>query len=142
MMLKQRQGFTLIELLIVIVIIGILAAIAIPKFGATREKAYFKQMESDLRNLAAQQELHYSDPANAFSYPAAGTLPDGFETSNGVTVTTTAGDQSGWAATATHDALPNANCAMYHGTAAAEAPAHVPGLVECTDVDGNDVITP
>ena len=54
-MLKRRQGFTLIELLIVIVIIGILAAIAIPKFGKTREKAYFKAMMSDLRNLQSQQ---------------------------------------------------------------------------------------
>jgi prepilin-type N-terminal cleavage/methylation domain-containing protein len=59
--MRDQKGFTLIELLIVVVIIGILAAIAIPKFSATREKAYFAAMKSDLKNLASQQEIYYSD---------------------------------------------------------------------------------
>jgi len=47
----NRKGFTLIELLIVVVIIGILAAIANSKFPNTKEKAYLASMKSDLRNL-------------------------------------------------------------------------------------------
>ena len=59
--MRDSKGFTLIELLIVVVIIGILAAIAIPKFSATREKAYFAALKSDLKNLASQEEIYYSD---------------------------------------------------------------------------------
>ena len=57
----NRKGFTLIELLIVVVIIGILAAIAIPKFASTKEKAYLASMKTDLRNLATAQEAYAAD---------------------------------------------------------------------------------
>src|SRR5438874_6851948 len=57
----NRKGFTLIELLIVVVIIGILAAIAIPKFANTKEKAYLASMKSDLRNLATAAEAYFAD---------------------------------------------------------------------------------
>jgi prepilin-type N-terminal cleavage/methylation domain-containing protein len=60
-MLKLRKGFTLIELLIVVVIIGILAAIAIPKFANTKSKAYKTAMISDLRNLVTAEEAFFSD---------------------------------------------------------------------------------
>ena len=133
-MLRQRKGFTLIELLIVIVIIGILAAIAIPKFGKTREKAYFKAMASDLRNLQAQQELYFSVPANNYSY--AGTtanLPD-FVPSQGVTVQILGGTNQGWSATAGHQGLATTQfCALFAGTVSpVPAPAVSPGLLACT----------
>src|SRR5438309_11586593 len=57
----NRKGFTLIELLIVVVIIGILAAIAIPKFANTKEKAYIASMKSDLRNLVTAAEAYFAD---------------------------------------------------------------------------------
>ena len=60
-MMSNKKGFTLIELLIVVVIIGILAAIAIPKFANTKEKAYVASMKSDLRNLITAQEAYFSD---------------------------------------------------------------------------------
>ena len=132
-MLKGRQGFTLIELLIVVVIIGILAAIAIPKFSATREKAYFSAMKSDLKNLQSQQEIYYSNPANNYNYGSD--LDDlEFAPSQGVTATLGTVTNTGWQATAEHAALDAATqfCAVYVGEAAAVAPATTPGVVTCT----------
>ena len=51
--MRKQAGFTLIELLIVVVIIGILASIAIPKFGSTKERAYLAKMKSDLDRESA-----------------------------------------------------------------------------------------
>jgi type IV pilus assembly protein PilA len=133
-MLKKRDGFTLIELLIVIVIIGILAAIAIPKFGKTREKAYFKAMMSDLRNLQSQQEVYYSNPTSNYTYASGVALLADFNPSQGVTVGVVASGQTGWSATASHAALTPASqfCAIYVGAVAAVAPATTPGIVTCT----------
>lgn len=58
---RKEEGFTLIELMIVIAIIGILAAIAIPQFSAYRQRAYNSAAQSDLKNLATAQEAYYVD---------------------------------------------------------------------------------
>ena len=130
--MRDNKGFTLIELLIVVVIIGILAAIAIPKFSATREKAYFAAMKSDLKNLASQQEIYYADN---YTYTTA-TAALAFTNSEGVTVTISA-TSSGWAGSATHSALGGSEgCAIYYGTATAPtvgtATPSSPGQVACT----------
>lgn len=116
-----RKGFTLIELLIVVVIIGILAAIAIPKFANTKEKAYLASMKSDLRNMATVQEGYFSDWQVYTSGQAenvAGTTQSlsGFVPSAGVTVIATAQGGAGWSATATHSAAPTKTCAIFIGT--------------------------
>jgi type IV pilus assembly protein PilA len=104
----NKKGFTLIELLIVVVIIGILAAIAIPRFSQTRERAFVSAMQSDLRNLQTIQEQFYAEPVNNYTYAEAATLVtnNAFATSSGVTVTAGAGTNEGWTATLTHAGLP------------------------------------
>jgi prepilin-type N-terminal cleavage/methylation domain-containing protein len=129
--MRDNKGFTLIELLIVVVIIGILAAIAIPKFSATREKAYFAAMKSDLKNLASQQEIYYAD---TYGYTTdVGLL--GFTSSSGVSITIAAGN-TGWSGIATHAALTaTEGCAFYYGEAASVAigsAAPVAGETQCT----------
>ncbi len=59
--LRTQKGFTLIELLIVVAIIGILAAIAIPQFSAYRQKAYNSAALADARNFKTAMESIYAD---------------------------------------------------------------------------------
>ncbi|MFN8579494.1 MAG: prepilin-type N-terminal cleavage/methylation domain-containing protein [Gemmatimonadaceae bacterium] len=129
-----RKGFTLIELLIVVVIIGILAAIAIPKFANTKEKAYLASMKSDLRNMATTQESYFADyqvyVSGTASNNSGGTAAvNGFVPSAGVTVTTTATAGTGWSATSAHTATTK-TCAIFVGVAAV-SPATVEAEPKC-----------
>ena len=125
--MRDQKGFTLIELLIVVVIIGILAAIAIPKFSATREKAYVAAMKSDLKNLASQEEIYYAD--GNYTYTTS-TTDLGFAVSEGVTVTIGGIGSTGWNATATHSGT-DQQCGIYYGDAPAVANTAEAGQVGC-----------
>ena len=126
-MSHTRRGFTLIELLIVVVIIGILAAIAIPKFQNTKGKAYFAGMRSDLRNLTTSQEAFFYDHSRYTS-----TLDSlKFSASRGDAINIVESTLSGWSATSQNpDSYPHF-CALFVGSAAPVAPATAAGVVAC-----------
>src|ERR687886_1547030 len=113
----QKKGFTLIELLIVVVIIGILAAIAIPKFASTKAKAYIAAMKTDLRNLVTAEEGYFSD-YQAFTNNTGAT---GLNFSPSLNVNINAGtitvdpNNAGWKSTATHNLVPNKTCEVQVG---------------------------
>ena len=96
---KEQGGFTLIELMIVVAIIGILAAIAIPQFAAYRQKAYDAAAKSDLTSLALEEENYYIDQSTYTT--VTGDLA-GFTASTNVTITVTNPDLNGFTAVATH----------------------------------------
>jgi len=126
-MSRNRRGFTLIELLIVVVIIGLLAAIAIPKFQNTKGKTYTATLRSDLRNLATAQEAYfYTNNMYTSSLPAMN-----ISLTSGVTVTWGTTSAAGWAAKLTHPLAYPIECAMFIGGVPAIAPATTEGLMVC-----------
>ncbi len=129
-MQRGRSGFTLIELLIVIVIIGILAAIAVPKYRKTKEKTYFAMMKSDLRNLVTAEEAYFNTNNTYYD----GVIPSAsidFAPSTGVKLVLSDVSVTGWAATATHTSTPGKQCAVFYGAAPAPAPATLEGQIAC-----------
>ncbi|MDB4908954.1 MAG: putative pilin [Gemmatimonadetes bacterium] len=107
-MLRTRKGFTLIELLIVVVIIGILAAIAIPKFANTKSKAYITAMKSDLKNLTTAEEAFFSDSAKY----TTSTTAINFKESTGVNPPTIVTGAGFWTATVSHSQLSGKTCGI------------------------------
>ncbi|HLQ45781.1 MAG TPA: prepilin-type N-terminal cleavage/methylation domain-containing protein [Planctomycetaceae bacterium] len=122
-----RSGFTLVEMLAVVVIIGILAAVIIPKFGNSKSKATFAAVKSDLHNLTTMEEAFFYDYQRYTS--DLDSLK--FTVSHGVVLTIGESTLSGWSATAYHpDSWPHM-CAIFFGSAAPVTPATSAGTVAC-----------
>jgi prepilin-type N-terminal cleavage/methylation domain-containing protein len=129
-MRKHNRGFTLIELLIVVVIIGILVSIVVPKFANGKERAMVSAMRSDLHNLVTAQEAYFSNGNLYYNGP----VPDpsfSYSVSENVTVTLQNVSPSGWGATATRLGTAR-TCAVYVGTGGPIAPATDEGVPACT----------
>jgi prepilin-type N-terminal cleavage/methylation domain-containing protein len=125
--MKRPNGFTLVELLVIMVIIGILAAIALPKLTGAREKAYMSSMESDIRNLAASQEIYHSEN---LSYTDDLTAL-GARSSQGVTIAIQDFNNTSWSVLTTHSGTPRTCAAFYGPDVAAVAPATTQGEITC-----------
>jgi type IV pilus assembly protein PilA len=102
-LMKKDEGFTLIELMIVIAIIGILAAIAIPQFSAYRKRSYNAAAEADLRNAATAQEAYFVD-FSTYTTDISALMGStyGLYTTDKVTVGAVAGDTAGYTMTSHH----------------------------------------
>jgi len=131
--MKTTKGFTLIELLIVVVIIGILAAIAIPKFASTKQKAYTASMKTDLRNLVTAEEAYFSDNTTYASTTAL--VATSYHVSAGNSVTFVGASATGWSATATNTFVPTTAsgyiCGVWVGGAASQ-----PGGIAADSIEG------
>ena len=124
--MRNSRGFTLIELILVVVIIGILASIAIPKFGNTKEKAYVAGMKADLRNLVTAQEAYFSEYVTYAS--ALGNLSYNVSTGNTLTLISSSG--SGWSATALNSGTAH-TCGIFIGTATPPMTGEAEGQPVC-----------
>ncbi len=126
----RRAGFTLIELLVVVTIIGILVAIAIPKFAQTKERAIIAKMRSDLRNLATSQEAYFNTYLTYYS----GGVPSAemaYAPSQGVSIAISNVTAAGWASSATSTGT-SVECQLYLGSGGPMGVALQEGSIACT----------
>jgi len=126
------RGFTLIELLLVVVVMGILATIALPRLGQTRERAYVASMQSDLRQLILAQELYYQTHGFAYFTEDPGSDEFPFSASEGVTIQLSSQNPArGYVAEAAHNRV-TVIC-----TVSVEE-GDSPGRIQCSEPDGQE----
>jgi prepilin-type N-terminal cleavage/methylation domain-containing protein len=105
----KRRAFTLIELLLVVVIIGVLAAIAIPRYDDTKRKAHIAAMKTDLKNAATAAEAHFVDQETYVGFPAP-------TTSVNATLSVTNVTGTGYTITAASTRYPGRSCTIGGGS--------------------------
>jgi prepilin-type N-terminal cleavage/methylation domain-containing protein len=112
--MRNRNGFTLIELLVVVAIIGILAAIAIPKYNGAKQTAYRAMVIADLSSLRTAQESFFADSGR---YATLTEIRTRIAPSDGLGTPTIIASTSFWSATLTHPQVPGMLCGIAVSTA-------------------------
>jgi type IV pilus assembly protein PilA len=127
--MSSRKGFTIIELLIVVVILGLLASIAIPKLAATKDKTKMASVKNDLRNTMTAQEAYFAD-YSTFGNLSQLQAASNYNLSTGNTGTVT-GVSNGYTATISNPSISMGltQCTVQSG---AGATAGVDGVIICS----------
>jgi prepilin-type N-terminal cleavage/methylation domain-containing protein len=135
--MNRRRGFTFVELLVVMLLLGALSSMAVPRFREYKTRAYIAAMQSDLGNLKIAQEEHW---AEHLKYATDTTNLELRVTAN-VAISISSQDVTGgYTAIATHSNVPGRQCETAMGR---EAAPNEPGAIICAPTSGGaSTITP
>ncbi|HET7550601.1 MAG TPA: prepilin-type N-terminal cleavage/methylation domain-containing protein [Gemmatimonadaceae bacterium] len=124
---RRRSAFSLIELLAVLVAVGVLVGLALPRFRAYRQKAHVATMVRDLRKLASAEENFW----NAVKRYTADTLALDLTLSPGTILTLRSADSTGWSARVSRAGDPTV-CSIFYGSAPILPPAVKANVIGCS----------
>lgn len=126
-MSSRSSGFTLVEIMIAVVIVGLLATIAVPKYQIHKRQTYVSSVKAHLRHLHLTQEMFF---VGAMTYsPTIGALD--FQESSSITVRLLEASLGGWSADAVYTNT-TIRCAVFYGNATPVAPAITESVPACT----------
>lgn len=135
-MKKKKKGFTFVEMMVVMVVLGALSSMAVPRLREYKQRAYIAAMQSDLGNLKIAQESHWGEH---LQYSTDTTKLD-FRVTSDVLISITSKDiVGGYTAVATHTNLPGRQCATAMGP---EAAPKEPGTITCGPVTSGSAAIP